>query len=199
MPTITELLLRADVQQKISQRARKVARPPLFTKCDYEDIRQDLAVHLYKKLDHYTATQGDLLAFVHKVLRNRALNLARARQRELPEGGLISWQLLIVETAVEPTDDRRVPGKGRADSAAACEQRLLLAEFTAMLPADLRLLAEDLAQGMTVAEIARQQALPRSTLADRVERLRDRARRAGLEESFGIVPSSAPQPGVVKR
>jgi RNA polymerase sigma factor (sigma-70 family) len=179
MPTPTELLLLPQVQQKIDERATKTVRSSLFSPADLDDIRQELTCHLYQKLGRYTPDRGDLLGFVYRVLRNKALNLIRERESQVPSGGILSWQQLP-----EPVTDCRLPGKGQADTTRALDLHLVLEEFVAALPPQEQLLAEGLLGGGTIAEAARAGGVSRAAVYAALRRWRKRANALGLAE-FG--------------
>jgi RNA polymerase sigma factor (sigma-70 family) len=170
MPKIDDRVLLPEVQQKISERARKTVRHRLFSESDYDDVHQDLTWHLHQKLEHYAPDRGDLLAFVHRVVHNRAINLIHERERELPIEGIASRHLLKDTPAVDPES----PDNKRLE-----ELRQALAQGVAQLPGEIRTVVEHLESGLTIKAIAEGMGVARSTL---IERLRKALRKTEVGE-----------------
>jgi RNA polymerase sigma factor (sigma-70 family) len=125
---------------------------------DAEDVVQEAAASLFESAD-LTAPIRDLSAYVYRALRNRVVDLYRARRREAVHDPAILAETLLDE---------------RADSGAILENqevRERLFEAIEQLPARQRevFLATEL-EGFKYRELARQWHVPVGTLLARKHR-----------------------------
>ena len=153
----------------------RTARPPRESvdalALDADDIGQELRLSLLLSSVDFDPERGSVGGFSSVVLARAASGLRRRRGRRERHGRPLSLGELGGE---ELQDDRAPVREGARDL------RLDLMDVLAELPPDLLLLASHLLLG-TVAEVARAQGVPRSTLARRIGELRRRFQEAGLE------------------
>ncbi len=142
---------------------------------DAEDVVQDVAASLFESVD-LAAPIRDLSAYVYRALRNRVVDLYRARRRE---------------QASDPAGLEEALGDERADSGLDLEKREVrerLFEAIDRLPAEQRavFLATEL-EGFKYRELARQWHVPIGTLLSRKHRAVEALRTAlaELREELG--------------
>jgi RNA polymerase sigma factor (sigma-70 family) len=142
---------------------------------DAEDVVQDVAASLFESAD-LTAPIRDLSAYVYRALRNRVVDLYRARRRE-PAGD----PAILAETLLDE----------HSDSSASLERREVrerLFEAIDRLPEEQRavFLATEL-EGFKYRELARQWHVPIGTLLSRKHRAVEalRVALAELKEELG--------------
>jgi RNA polymerase sigma factor (sigma-70 family) len=174
-----------------SKAARLIGRARL-NEHDVEDLLQECRAKLVRELPSYDPTKGSLPGFVTTLVRRHLSNHLRhrfaakrdprkARPLSSPGGG-------------------HGPGPGLADHGPASREgwqdrvdlRLELERVLDGLEPELRALAERL-KYQSVAEAARDSRVPRTTLQSRLHELRERFRKAGLQE-FLSDPSSFRRP-----
>jgi len=180
----------------IRRKARQLARRACFAEQDREDIEQELFLRLWQSRAAFDASRGEPHAFVAAVVNNAVADLLRRRQAARRASRPCSFAKVVV-TDEGPMALAEVIGQPHYNARrgfrplAPEEASLLAADVAAAiagLPADLRALAECLMAG-TLAEASRVLGEPRSTLQDKVRRLRWRFERAGLAVFLAHSPS----------
>ena len=129
---------------------------------DWEDIRQEVRVRLYRNLSRGVFDgRSSLRTYVHRMARNVAIDCTRRayRQRETSDVEQIPGRL-----AVEPR-----PGPERVDSRDLLEKIL-----QPLTPQDRHIIALVFVERCTAEEVAARLQVPVGTVKSRVSRLRDK-------------------------
>jgi RNA polymerase sigma-70 factor (ECF subfamily) len=169
---------------------RMVGRPGIRHQ-DRPDIEQQLLLRLVEKAAAFDPKRSHSNAFVTMVIEQATANIVRdqrAPKRDptricslnAPVGNEDDRLTELIDTVGQREHDARHQRRSRPEQ----EQAELANDVHAViaaLPGRLRQLAEQL-QTMTVAEIAREAGIARSTINDRVSELRRRFEKAGLRE-----------------
>ena len=138
---------------------------------DAEDLQQELRLRLLQTVGRFDPERCSADAFASVVLARAARRHRRRCERLERNGRPLSLD--------EPVGEES-PGLEAPLDDEARDLRIDLMEAIATLPADLVPLAGLLLVG-TVAEVARAEGMPRSTLERRIERLKKHFEKAGLE------------------
>ena len=173
-PSALDAATRALIRAKARQLAHRFRLPPT----DVPDLEQDLALHVWTRLDHFDPNrQGDHGAFVRMLVGHAAATAFRARVRRTRHAPRSLDALLrgarCPDSPSEPADPRSGPGTELALS-------LDVAAVLAALPRPLRRVAEAL-KTRSVAAAARHLGLSRAALYRRLGALRAAFTAAGLE------------------
>ncbi len=180
----------------IRVKAASLVRSGVVPRSDIEDVRQDLTMALLVAHGKVDVDPERRHGFSYTVVENSMMRLARDRlcsKRDpdrkcsiesflFPSGVLNDSLEEITEPSLEPVVDLRLDVK----------------ELLSTLPNDLQGLAE-LLKTQSMAEVARQLCVPRSTLYQSVHSLRARFRRAGLEKYLPKSADTSDTVGVVPR
>ena len=149
-----------------------------FNKSDRADIVQELLLDLVRRWPHFDPTRGKPQVFIRRVLWARVSTLIK-QKRALKRQFDYESATLDEEADNEVTNSFRTGLPERIDqeySDLASDVATVLAE----LSSEDRELCERL-QSQPLAEIARELGIPRSTLADRLQKLRSQFEQAGLQ------------------
>lgn len=158
---------------------------------DREDIEQELHLKLLKYLASYDPRKGRLQAFATAIVKRQAANLLRAKRAlKRDHHGVRSLSMELAneeEGPVELADTISQRHLGARLGRATREEHELAAlamdirDVIASLPPELADLAERLKTD-SLSQIARDLGIPRTTLADRVRKLRRYFEQAGLRD-----------------
>jgi len=177
-----------------------------FTLDDYDDLQQDMMLDLVRRLGKYDPGKAALSTFVARIVDRKLSNLIRHQRQKKRD---YRQQVCSLDAQVEDRDgqprgldeilsqDTYDDEVGRHDRPYA-ERRDLTLDLTLVLdelPEDLRQLARRL-RTRTVAEIARELGVPRSTLYEKgIARLRKIFEDKGLREYLGEGRHLGKRPG----
>lgn len=186
-------------QDIVRRKARSLLRRGGFSRSDLSDLEQDLTLHLLKRLPTFDPRKSDWDAFVTTVVTTWGANLLRVRyadkrdyRRVLPlsaaTGPAEEQDNMASESLNEQAHAARL-GQQRLSEFEQLELKLDVQEVLQRLPEDLRAIAERL-RHISIAELARELGMPRSTLCQQSERIRRRFQRMGLGKNHGGFPSS---------
>jgi RNA polymerase sigma factor (sigma-70 family) len=186
-------------KQIILRKARRLAGRAGFAPQDVEDLKQELTLRFFQR--HPGLEPGDPRhhAFVTAVVHQCVANILRdhhAQKRAVREVGSLDAPVDAGEGDAVPSArtvsrrerDARLGVRPRDESDLA-EARLDVAEVLAGLPPDLRDLAERL-KGQSIAEVADDLGVARTSLYQSIRRLRCRFEKAGLKDYLQETPSS---------
>lgn len=168
------------IQEFVRKKHRLLAGRPALRGIDAEDLFQHLRAHVLEKLSAYDPGRGPMSAFLHTLLEHAAANFFRdhfagkrdprgvislnrqmaGRRRSAPELGDLVGQ----------SAHARRTGRDPGEAADQVDLRLDLAEVLQTLPPQQRDLADRLMH-KTVAQIARDLGVSRTTLREWVARL----------------------------
>jgi RNA polymerase sigma factor (sigma-70 family) len=178
-------------EEILRKKARKLVGQAGISLADLPDLEQELRYQLLKRLPVFDERRGPRRFFTAMIVGKKASNLLRSRraqkracrstqslQRFIPGGE--DGPVEMAAAIGQHERDARL----QRDSRAPLEQSELgmdLREVQQTLPSDLRQLVEDL-KTSSVAEVARKRGIPRTTLNDRIRRIRERFVQANLQD-----------------
>jgi RNA polymerase sigma-70 factor (ECF subfamily) len=173
----------------IRRKARYLSRRGGFSPSDLSDLEQELSLHLLKRAPTFDPRKADWKAFVGAVVTAWGANLLRARcaakrdyRRTRPSSARTetsdaeSWKQ--AEPLSQQAHDPRL-GRHRPGEQEQLDLKIDVQEALQRLPEQLRAVAERL-QHVSIAELAREMGIPRTTLYELIERIRWRFQKAGL-------------------
>ena len=190
----------------IRHKARQLIGKYGFTRDDYDDLQQDMMLDLLRRLGKYDPSKAGLSTFVARVVDRKISNLIRHQRQEKRD---YRQQVCPLDAQVEDQDghvrgledilsqdayDAEVERHGQPETE-RLDLRIDLKLVLDDLPDDLRELARRL-QTRTVAEIARELGVPRSTLYEKgIASLRKIFEDNGLREYLGDTRHLGKGPG----
>lgn len=161
---------------------------------EHRDIRQDFALHLLDRADQYDAGRSAATTFASRVCRSRTIHILEAGAAAKRNGGRRDVSLSnpvsneegsYAELRELISDDEYMMRTGRQTRPAAelLSLRLDLDRILGTMPADLAQIAELLAAGEPVTEIAARLEISRTKLYRRIDALRSILSRSGVIDS----------------
>jgi len=190
----------------IRHKARQLIGKYGFTRDDYDDLQQEMMLDLLRRLGKYDPSKAGLSTFVARIVDRKVSTLIRHQRQEKRD---YRRPVCSLDAQVEDQDGQargldEVLGQDAFDDEVArhdrpqaerLDLRLDLSLVLDELPDDLRQLALRL-QTRTVAEIARELGVPRSTLYEKgIARLRKIFEDKGLREYLGEARHPVKGPG----
>lgn len=183
-PTLDPYALRL-----IKNRVRRLIGKHGFRAADREDLEQELTVHLLERLRDYQQPILDPAAFCSTVIKRHIIAIIRrqrVKKRYHPRIASLH-QAVMDEDGLRVELSQTLPDEQRHERLGVSTQGDMdridvthdVASVLAGLPSELRSLAERL-KHQSVAEIARDTGIPRSTLNDTLAKLRGCFEKAGL-------------------
>ena len=173
----------------VRKKVRQIIGCAGFKKQDRDDLEQELIARLLQSLKSFDPDVAHRKSFVTAVVERAVATILRDAQAEKRDPRRIGSLHVLVEVSDDgPTElaemvgDREYNARRCRDPRSAEDLSQLtsdLAGVLAALPTELRDLAERL-KSHSIAEIARDLGVPRTTLNDTVRRLRQRFEQAGL-------------------
>jgi RNA polymerase sigma-70 factor (ECF subfamily) len=172
----------------IRYKARQLIGKAGFTEDDRPDLEQELMIDLLQRMRHFNPAKAKKTTFMARIVEHHILTILEARYAQCRDWRLCKISLNIPvyndENAAELIDllDSEGSLKGATHEPRdilAHDIRMDIDRVIATLPKELRDLCERL-QVNTMAEIARDLGIPRTTLYDRLSKLREVFREAGL-------------------
>lgn len=184
-------------------RRRSKSMAPRLGICpgDYQDIEQDLLIHAWLKSRHHDPDRGSLGAFLGRVIDHHIGHRLEAAGTQKRGGGV---RPLSLDTAVSNADGQPLPLIDRlsdhdlpwgADTLPADERihlQIDLRRALRGLPERLVALCQRLAQA-TVAEIARETGVSRTSLYGELGEVRTAFQAAGLDDYLRPPPTDFPR------
>jgi RNA polymerase sigma-70 factor (ECF subfamily) len=188
-----------DLDQKLDRFTRGIVRRKInqligragFTRQDGDDLQQDLFLRVLQSLALFNSNQGHRNKFITAVVERHVANILRNKQAEKRDHRRISSLNVMVSigedeaTELAETIGQRELDARRGRHPRTDEELAQLAqdmtEMIATLPDELRELAERM-KTQSVAEIARDMGIPRTTLHESVRRMRQRFEKTGLKD-----------------
>jgi RNA polymerase sigma-70 factor (ECF subfamily) len=190
----------------IRHKARQLIGKYGFTRDDYDDLQQEMMLDLLRRLGKYDPSRAGLSTFVARIVDRKVSTLIRHQRQEKRD---YRRPVCSLDAQVEDQDGQargldEVLSQDAFDDEIArhdrpqaerLDLRLDLSLVLDELPDDLRQLALRL-QTRTVAEIARELGVPRSTLYEKgIARLRKIFEDKGLREYLGEARHPGKGPG----
>ncbi len=176
----------------IRKKVRQLIGRAGFTRSDVESLKQELYLKLLKHFPAFDPEQSHPNAFITTILERFIANLLRDRRAEKRDHRLIcslnvtigcedGRQVEISETVTDREDNARRCRTSRSPQDEA-ELRMDVAELLGKLADESRNVCQRLMAGDSVSQIARDIGIPRTTLQDRIRKLRDRFEEDGLKD-----------------
>jgi RNA polymerase sigma-70 factor (ECF subfamily) len=173
----------------IHRKARYLRRRGGFSRNDLPDLEQELSRHLLKRTPAFDPHKADWAVFAAAVVTAWGANLLRARyaaKRDYRRNQALPARTEAsegerrepVEMLRQHEHDARL-GRHRPSEQEQLELKLDVQEALQRLPEDLRSIAERL-QHISIAELAHELGMPRTTLYELIERIRRRFQKMGL-------------------
>lgn len=176
----------------IHHKARQLVGTAGFTKDDIEDLEQEMRLDLLGRLPKFDPNKATYNTFVSRLVERKISNLIRHRTQEMRDfrceegsihdvvesGDSDDQKVERIETVTQDEQDFRL-GKHIRSAQERHDLQLDISLVLSKLPPELRKPAE-LLQTMSITEAARELGIPRSTLYDRIVRLR------GIFEDMGM-------------
>ncbi|MBF0424597.1 MAG: sigma-70 family RNA polymerase sigma factor [Magnetococcales bacterium] len=167
--------LHGEAVRVIRFKAGQLSRLPCFTRADVEDLEQELAMDLLRRLPWFDPSRAGLATFLDRIVGHRAANLVAGAMAKRRGGGLT----LVSVDDLESGDDQETtldsPNQERVEL--GVEVRRLLGR----LPEEHRHLCH-LLMAVDKPEIPRRLGVSRATFYRRLAEVRGFFRDAGLEE-----------------
>ncbi len=164
-------------------KSKKLVYHGKYTQFDRPDIEQELRIAVYDAFDTFDPDVAHWKVFVKTVVEREASNLLERRKAEKREHvhDVTSLSVLVededgelVPLSTKIGEEHREPltGRVRCSDEESFDHKEDVAAVLDNLPDDLRDLCERLKE-KSVAEVARDLGIPRSTLRDRISKLRE--------------------------
>lgn len=175
----------------VKRKARQLVGQAGFTQQDVADLEQELLAMVWQALKSYDPSLGHQKALVTAVVERGVVTLLRiARTKKRSRGAQQSLESVVdsggelqaeLSDAITLEDCNRRRDQRHRSSESTAELKLDLEALLESLPPNMQLLAEQL-QEKSIAEIARESGVPRTSLNDRVRRLEQRFRSASMDD-----------------
>ena len=206
MENTKQRILAGYARDVIRHKARQLIGKYGFTRDDYDDLQQEMMLDLLRRLGKYDPSRAGLSTFVARIVDRKVSTLIRHQRQEKRD---YRRPVCSLDAQVEDQDGQargldEVLSQDAFDDEVArhdrpraerLDLRLDLSLVLDELPDDLRQLALRL-QTRTVAEIARELGVPRSTLYEKgIARLRKIFEDKGLREYLGEARHPGKGPG----
>ena len=177
------------VEELIHHKARQLIGTAGFTRDDVEDLEQEMRLDLLERLPKFDPNKATYNTFMSRLVERKISNLIRHRTQEIrdfrcEEGSVHDVvecgdkKVECIETVTQDEQDFRL-GRHIHSTKAHQDLKLDISLVLSTLTPELRKLAE-LLKTMSITEVARKLGIPRSTLYDRITRLR------GIFEDMGL-------------
>jgi RNA polymerase sigma-70 factor (ECF subfamily) len=174
----------------IRRKARRLVGKAGFTKCDVDDVAQELALKLLQRAPSFDAEQSHWNAFVVTVVERCAASLLRDKRAEKRDHRRVcSLSSIVGHDKKAPVElgatlsQRESDARCNRESMTDLELTQLATDISSALehaPVALQKLA-GLLKSHTVSATARELGVPRTTLYEAIRHLRRRFESAGLK------------------
>jgi RNA polymerase sigma-70 factor (ECF subfamily) len=174
-------------------KARQLIGKAGLTSNDREDLEQELMIDLLQRMRRFNPARAKKTTFMARIVERHIATILEARHAQCRD-----WRLCRVSLNTPHENDKgdtrelidRVDSEGslytcepETRESAAGNLRMDIERVLDTLPEDLRDLCERLRQS-NMAEIARETGVARTTLYDKLTRIREAFRQAGLDDCF---------------
>jgi RNA polymerase sigma-70 factor (ECF subfamily) len=177
----------------IKHKARQLVGRYGLTFFDREDLEQELMIDLLQRMRHFNPAKAKKTTFMARIVERHIATILEARHAQCRD-----WRLCRVSLNTPHESDKgdtwelidRVDSEGTLGTCQPDTReieinnlRIDVERVLNTLPEDLRDLCERLHES-NMAEIARETGVARTTLYDKLTRIREAFREAGLDDSF---------------
>lgn len=178
----------------INRRAAQLAKVEGFNESDREDIEQDLALEVFRRIQDYDPERGKYESFIARIIdhaayamigRRRAAKRDPAREECSLNEMIRDGDGFLVERAETMDHDTYAGRTGSPPEQELQDLRLDLQEVLGSLPPKLRRICDLLAEGRNLPEIARLTGIPQRTIYRARDKIREHFERAGLSDYVG--------------
>ena len=172
-------------------KARQLVGKAGFTENDRHDLEQELMIDLLQRMRHFNPAKAKRSTFMARIVERHIATLLEARHAQCRDWRLCrtslntphendksdTWEL------IDRVDREGILGRCKPDTreSAANNLSMDIERVLNTLPEDLRDLCDRLRES-NMAEIARETGVPRTTLYDKLTRIREAFRDAGLDD-----------------
>lgn len=171
--------------------ARDLVKDGIYARHDLADLVQELTVALLESRDAYDPAKARWTYYVKTVVDRKAVSLRRTQSTESRGNTVViaSLNVLVmngegerVELSQQVCQEERGLRRGieHADEQSQLELSLNVAEVVSQLDEELATICRLLSE-KSVAEVARELGMPRTTLISRLAKVRERFVEAGLD------------------
>jgi RNA polymerase sigma factor (sigma-70 family) len=181
----------AYIESRIQYWANQLGRSFRLDEEDYMDIAQKLSIALLVKLPMYDPSRASRKTFISRIIENHASTLAKARVAAKRDPHRVKCSLDASNDPHDPESETRrellnadnyrggvcVCVSGEADRDLAYS----LAKVLGQMPEPLQQVCEKLYEGFTPTEIAKDLDVHRSTVYERMEKIRRRLQDSGFK------------------
>lgn len=159
-----------------------------------DDLKQELLARVIKSLESFDASVGPLNPFITAVVDRQVSNILRDRNADKrSSGAMVSLNVNIKSEDASPTEllqtisnrevDRRLGRERTLSEEQLNDLKSDMGNVIARLPKRLQDFLE-LKKTLSLNEIVNELGVPRSTLGDWMDEIRDHFEEAGLEKYF---------------
>ena len=159
-----------------------------------DDLKQELLARVIKSLESFDASVGPLNPFITAVVDRQVSNILRDRNADKrSSGAMVSLNVNIKSEDASPTEllqtisnrevDRRLGRERTLSEEQLNDLKSDMGNVIARLPKRLQEFLE-LKKTLSLNEIVNELGVPRSTLGDWMDEIRDHFEEAGLEKYF---------------
>jgi len=177
----------------IKHKARQLIGRYGLTIFDREDLEQELMIDLLQRMRHFNLAKAKKTTFIARIVERHIATLLEARHAQCRDWRLCrvslntphendkgdTWEL------IDRVDSQGILGNCEPDTreSSANNLRMDIERVLNTLPEDLRDLCDRLRES-NMAEIARETGVARTTLYDKLVRIREAFREAKLDNCF---------------
>jgi RNA polymerase sigma-70 factor, ECF subfamily len=176
----------------IRYKARQLVGSTGFNESDIEDLEQEMMLEVFFRLPKYDSKKAKLSTFISRILEHRISTIIEERNALKRDLRLCKLSLNDEVRLKEGGTVKRIDGydieeyiKRTGRLSRSLEEKLDISidlkSLIASLPQDLRTLCERL-KTKNVTEISRDTGIPRSTLYERINKLRKLLEDSGLRD-----------------
>jgi RNA polymerase sigma-70 factor, ECF subfamily len=180
----------------IRRKADRVVGRAGFSPSDREDLEQEIALDLLVRLKRFDPVRASFRTFVVRVVDHKVANLLEDRcagKRDWRRNGESLHDLVDDEDGDRVERWQTLPETAGDDGQGGSDLRLDLEAALRTLPPALREACEWL-RNQSFTEASRATGIPRSTLQDRMKKVRAQFERAGLDAYLPRPPANRQGP-----
>lgn len=189
---LARVLTKGPVFRYVRSRSKQIARQAGLCKADVDDVQQILFQRICENIGQFDPEEGCFLVFVTALVERYAVNIIR-HHLAVKRGRRVTCPLsTIVDDDGRPAELFELIGDREQDNRTfrnspnprtAADLAIDVREAIATLPDDVRELV-DLLKVYSPSDLARELGVPRTTIHDRIRKLRWHLRKTALPKYF---------------